>query len=341
MRLFLVLVFLTIQLHLSGQPLIDSIQIEKIPQGTTHQYWLRLLDNEYGQAIQVPVIIVKGSRPGPLLGITAAIHGNELNGIAVIHGFLEQLKTDSLRGSIIAIPGLNSVSIPLNQRYFIDGTDLNRIFPGKASGNRSQQMVYQINQKLLPHFDFLIDMHTASFGRENSLYIRGDLNDPTIEKMAIAHPSDIILKNKGTASIDNTLAVKTLRAEAMSQGIPCITVEYGNPQIFQPEMIKRGIQGVFNILKSLDMMEGDWTNPSAPVVCKRSYWIYTNKGGYMEMKVSLKQTLKKGDLIANLRDPFGTIIDQYFCPEDGIVIGRSSNPVNMSGGRIIHLGILE
>jgi predicted deacylase len=91
----------------------------------------------------------------------------------------------------------------------------------------------------------------------------------------------------------------------------------------------------------LKMIEKEIYQKNQPVICKKSYWIYVDEGGYLDIKVELKQQLKKGDLIAIMRNPFGAIINEYFCPEDGIVIGKSSNPVNMSGGRIIHLGIID
>lgn len=321
---------------------IDEIRLDQISNHQLKKYWLKIIDNGMAQPIYVPVIIAKGKAEKPVLGLTAAIHGNELNGIPIIQQVFQSLDLSTLSGTLIGIPGLNSISIPLHQRRFVDENDLNRIFPGKENGNRSQQYVWQIKEKILSKIDYLIDMHTASFGRENTLYVRADMTDEKIAKMARLQDADIILSNKGAPSMGpNIAAIRTMRAEAMLKGIPTITVEYGNPQIFQSEMIERGVQGVQNTMKWLKMIPGPERVLSTPILCQKSYWIYVDKGGYLEVLPSLGQQVKKGEVIARLRNPFGDLVQSYTCPEDGIVIGKSSNPVNMHGGRILHLGIVE
>lgn len=338
---------LIIFLHLSlfsqeAASSIENINLDQIPENSLQHYWLKMIDNGMSQSVYVPVIIAKGTSKGPVLGLTAAIHGNELNGIEVIRKTIEDIDIETLRGTIIAIPGLNATSIPLHQRRYFDDEDLNRNFPGKQTGTRTQQFVWQINEKILPHLDYLIDMHTASFGRENTFYVRADLSHEKMSKMASLHNADIILSSKGAPSTGDLSSNKrTMRAEAMLKGIPSITVEYGNPQVFQPELIERGKQGIENIMSWLGMHQRPISSGKKAVLCEKSYWIYIENGGYLEVMAQLNQEVKKDELIAVLRNPFGDVIKEYTCPEDGIVIGRSSNPINMSGGRIIHLGILK
>lgn len=321
---------------------IEEIQLDKIAPNQIKKYWLKMIDNGLGQPVYIPIIIAKGKTEKPVLGLAAAIHGNELNGIRVIQEVFEELDVDSLNGTIIAVPGLNAISIPLHIRRYIDEEDLNRNFPGKEKGNRSQHYVWQINEKLLPKFDYLVDMHTASFGRENTLYVRADLNDPRIKKMAELQDADIILNNKGIPSVNEQIAAtRTMRAEAMLKGIPTITVEYANPQVYQPEIIERGKIGIQNLMSWLDMAPTKVKSTDKPVLCKKSYWLYIDQGGYLEVLPALNQQVQQNELIAILRNPFGDIIENYYAPEAGIVIGKSSNPINMSGGRILHLGILD
>jgi predicted deacylase len=321
---------------------IDDIQLEQIKPNQIKKYWLKMIDNGLAQPVYIPIIVARGTVEKPVLGLTAAIHGNEVNGVAVIQRVLADITIDSLQGTIIAIPGLNGISLPLHQRRYIDNEDLNRNFPGKENGNRTQQYVWNIKTKILSKIDYLIDMHTASFGRENSLYVRAALEDPEIKKMATLQDADIILKNKGVPSATKqATTTRTMRAEAMLMGIPTITVEYGNPQVFQPKMIERGKLGVTNIMSWLRMIPQKQSIVSAPIYCKKSYWIYLDQGGYLELTVALNQIVEAQELIAILRNPFGDIIKKYYAPEKGIVIGKTSNPINMSGGRIIHLGIIE
>lgn len=341
--LFVSIVLFPILLLAQAKPTwVDSLDLKSIAPQTRAHHWLKMIDDGMSQPIGVPVIILRGRQPGPVLGLFAALHGNELNGIKVIQEVIDRVDLANFRGTIVAVPGLNAVSIPLHQRRYIDEEDLNRNFPGKARGNQSQQYVWQINQKLLTKIDYLVDMHTASFGRTNSLYVRAKMGDERIAAMARLQDADIILNSNGLPSTAEQLAAtRTMRAEAMLKGIPTITVEYGNPQVYQPEMITRGVTGVENILSWLEMTDQKLVAVPEPVYCKKSYWTYITEGGYLDLKVSLTQHLRKGDLMAVLQNPFGAVIREYRCPEDGIVIGMSSNPVNRSGGRIIHLGIVE
>jgi predicted deacylase len=321
---------------------ISEINLEKIQPNQVKKFWLKMIDNGFSQPISIPVIILKGKEDGPILGLIAAIHGNELNGIKVIQESVKHINVNELKGTVIAIPGLNALSIGQDKRRFVDEEDLNRNFPGKANGNRSQQYVWQINQKILPKLDYLIDMHTASFGRINSLYVRGELGDEKISKMAMLQDADIVLNNKGVPSAgDNIAATRTMRAEAMLKGIPTITVEYGNPQVYQEDMVNRGVVGVKNVMKWLEMQSFTIPEIKPAVICKKSYWVYVDQGGLLEIPVELNQIIENGELIGVLKNPFGEVIKEYFAPEKGIVIGKSTNPVNIDGGRIIHLGILE
>ena len=344
MKHIISVIFLLLSIVASSQDQIESIEEINLDNQAPHQikkYWLKLFDNGLSHPISIPVIIAKGDDSGPVLGLTAAIHGNELNGIKVIQEVLEQININELKGIIIAVPGLNQVSVTQDSRLFFDDEDLNRNFPGKEKGNRSQQYVWQINDKILSKIDYLIDMHTASFGRVNSLYVRADMDNEKMKQMALLQDADIILKNKGVPSAgDNISATRTMRAEAMLKGIPTITIEYGNPQVYQPEMTVRGVNGIKNVLNWLKMHDFETPESNQAVLCKKSYWIYLDQGGLLEVPVKLNQIVEKDEIIGQLRNPFGEIIKTYKSPERGIVIGKSSNPVNMSGGRIIHLGIL-
>ena len=339
--LFLLILFcFGIQAQDSNHSVLDELNLADFENGKVHKVWLGLADNEFGNPITVPVVIIKGAEEGKVLGLTAAIHGNELNGISIIHKLIDEINPSTLKGTVVAIPGLNPLAIVRNQREFMDLQDLNRLFPGKPNGNRSQQMVHQIGQKIVPLFDYHIDLHTASFGRVNSLYGRGDMEDETLAKMLQLLQPDIIVSNKGKASFGEASGL-TLRAFAISKGVHSITMEYGNPQVYQPEMVERGVKGILNVLNGFGFTDVKQELPKLGHVCSKSYWVYTKKGGYLEVQVQLKQLVKKGQPIAILKNAFGEVVEEYVAPESGIVIGKSTNPVSISGSRIIHLGILQ
>ncbi len=329
---------------LMAQPKIQSmdsiLQVIDNQAGVYH-YWLELTDDVLGQPTAIPVIILNGKSAGVSLGITAAIHGNEVNGIGVVHTLCNQLDINKLSGRIIAFPIINPLGYALHQREFIDGQDLNRIFPGKANGTESQQFVWQLNQQVLTGIDVLFDLHTASFGRTNTLYVRANLEDTTNAQLAPLMGADIVLDSKEASAGNSATIARTLRQEAESKNIPTLTIECGNPQVFQPEIITRSVEGILRAMNHLKMIDYDHQNIPEATHCQKSYWIYTTQGGVLDVVVALNEKVAKNQLIATQRDVFGTIVKQYYAPEVGVVIGKSTNPVSKSGDRIIHLGIVK
>jgi predicted deacylase len=219
------------------------------------------------------------------------------------------------------------------KRRFNDGIDLNHIMPGKENGNVSQVYAYRFVNKILKHFDYLLDLHTASFGRTNSYYIRADLDQPIVKQMAKLQNADIIVHNPPSDG--------TVRGAADELGIPAITLEVGNPNTFQKKLIRSGVEGIHNVLCYLKMVDDEIIMVEHDtVICSRSIWLYTDRGGLLTIPVDLREKVMKGETIAYLRDIFGNKIREYEAPNDGVVIGKSISPVNQTGGRILHLGII-
>ena len=315
-------------------PTIRELSIDLVPEGQIRHFWLELVRDGMGLPIRVPVMIARGAEPGDVVGLTAAVHGNELNGIPVIQRLFKELDPNQLKGTIVGVPIVNVPSLLRKKRRFIDSVDLNHIMPGRADGNLSQVYAYRFFNRIIKYLDYLVDLHTASFGRVNSYYIRADLRDKVTRKMAMLQNGQIVVHNP---PLDGTL-----RGAADAMDIPAITLEVGDPNTFQKGMIRSGLTGIYNLLIYLGMIEGEIEEPEDPtIICKSSYWIYTDTGGILRIYPKITQTVKKGDLIATLNDVFGEKIKEYFAPEDGIIIGRNMHPVAQTGSRIIHLGLLK
>ncbi len=314
--------------------LIKKLNLKRAPKEKISKFLLHVVTDGMGVPVYVPIIVARGNKDGITLGLTAAVHGNELNGIPVIQRIFNEIDVKHLKGTIVGVPALNVPSLLRKKRRFIDGTDLNHIMPGKKSGNVSQVYAYRVFNKIIKKFDYLIDLHTASFGRINSYYIRADMETKTTRRMALLQNAQIIVHNPPSDG--------TLRGAAEERGIAAITLEVGDPNRFQKGMIRSGMTGIHNLLQELDMINGEIEEPeNPPVICKNSYWIYTNTGGLLTVHPDVTDMVKKGQLIATLRNIYGDLIEQYFSPEDGIVIGKSNNPINQTGGRILHLGIIK
>jgi predicted deacylase len=312
---------------------VDRIEVGELARGEKHRLALALVQNGLGEAVRVPVMVARGVRDGPVFGLTAAVHGNELNGIRIIQRIFRELDPERLSGTVIGVPVVNIPGYHGNRREILEGIDLNRIMPGKPTGNAAEAYAWEVRERVLRPLDFLIDLHTASFGRENSLYVRADLDDAVTRKMALLQAPEIV--------VHNTPADGTVRGTAEELGVPAITVEVGDPQRFQRRMIDEATLGVWRTLAHYDLLE-DFapTSPARePIICRRSAWIYATGGGLLHVHSEVGQRISSHEVIAHTRNLFGDVVSEYFAPDDGVVIGRSVNPVCFTGARVIHFGM--
>lgn len=313
-------------------PIVLRFQLEDTPPGTIRRYWLRLASDGMGNPMLVPLMVARGNKPGPVLGLTAAIHGDELNGISVIQRLFADLDVEDMAGTVVAVPVVNLPGFNRQQRFFADGSDLNHLMPGKANGNASQVYAFRLIDRFLSGVDFLLDLHTASRGRVNSYYVRADMSQETTRRLAQLQNPQLIVHNPPNDG--------TFRGTADEMNIPAITLEVGNPGVYQKKLIRSGLVGVHNVLSYLKMTDDEVVAPSIPtIICRKSYWMYTETGGLLHVHVNLLERVEKGQLVASLRNVFGDLTQEYFAPERGVVIGKSTSPVNQSGGRILHLGV--
>lgn len=318
---------------MTNYEIIHKLDITRIPKGSIKNYWLDLITDPLGNPILLPVMIAKGIEEGPVLGLTAAVHGNELNGIPVIQRLFREIDIHELSGCIIGIPVVNIPSFIRKKRRFNDGVDLNHVFPGKNNGNVSEVYAFRFMDRIVRHFDILIDLHTASFGRINSYYIRADMDQKDTRDLALLQNAQIIVNNSPSDG--------TLRGAADALDIPAITLEVGNPNTYQRRMIRSGMTGIHNVLSFLGMTNDELIpHDNEAIACHDSQWIYTQNGGLLQVHADLMDIVDEGQKIATIKNVFGSTIEEYFAPYRGIVIGKSISPVNQTGGRILHLGLI-
>lgn len=321
-------------LDFPGAVVVDELDIEQIPKGTRSRMMVDLIHDGLGRSLRLPVMVARGKSAGPVLGLTAALHGNELNGIPVIHRLFETLDLKALRGTVIGVVVVNVPAYLNNQRTFDDRTDMNHVMPGKPNGSIADIYAYRFVQRIIKRFEYLIDLHTASFGNVNSLYVRTDMTHEVTAKMAYLQKPQIILHNSPSD--------RTLRGTAMDLGIPSITVEIGDPQVFQPRRITASVTGVKRVMAEIGMLpKRSLKADIQPVLCSRSAWMYADQGGLLEVLPKPTALVKSDEVVALQRNIFGEVICQYRAPHEGIVIGKNMNPVAQTGARILHLGVLS
>lgn len=314
-------------------PIVQRLALDEVPRGSVQRVRVVMTENATGNETLVPVIILRGVEDGPVVGVTAAIHGNELNGIRVIHRLVDQLIQSGLvRGTVVAVPIVNVPGYLRQQREFEDGVDLNRIMPGKPSGDESALYAHRFLDRIVRYFDYLFDLHTASDGRANSLYIRADMDDPETAALAREIAPQII--------VHNPINDGTLREAAVKLGARALTVEVGDPQRLQRGLVREARLGIQEALEHLGMIADNRESIERDIVeCVRSFWLYTDRGGVLTVSPKLCEWVSRGQVIAQLHNVWGDLVREYEAPEDAIVIGKSINPTARAGSRIAHLGV--
>jgi predicted deacylase len=311
------------------------IELAELPAGARTDLRLPIYQDALSRPLEVPFVVVRGRHPGPVLGLSAAVHGDELNGIKIIHHVLEQLEPSEMHGSLVCAPVVNVPAFQAGQRRFPeDDLDLNHVFPGKKEGRPSEQYARAFVKTFLPPLDYLVDIHTASEGRINSFYVRADLHQEEARRMALLINPEIVLHSRSGDG--------TLRNAARVRETPAITLEAGNPSVFQGRMVLEGELGLMNILTSLHIVRGEPPQPidRDPVICHTSKWLRTTSGGLLHTRFQLRDRLEKKQLLAEIVDPFGKPVHSYHAPSEGIVIGMSKSPVAVPGTRYCHLGAI-
>ena len=326
--------------------LVERLDLAGPAPGSREDLWLRLGQDGLGQPVALPVALLRGRHEGPVVGLAAALHGDELNGIGVLHRLLAELDPMRLRGTVLALLVANVPGFLAGTRRYPDGFDLNHIMPGDAEGKESERYAHHLVERLIAPMDLLFDLHTASLDRSNSLYVRADLSRPEVAALAWRQRPPIILN----ASASPT----TLRGAAAAAGKPSITIEIGDPRAWQPDLIAAASAGLRANLIGLGLLEPHAAGPKddpdrlaafdlagapEPIVCGRSRWLRLEAGGLLEVLPELGAGVAAGEPLARLSDIFGRPLANLVAPEAGVVIGRAISPFLRSGGRVLHLGI--
>ena len=310
-----------------------TVEVKDYKPQTINHINVPIFEETTGRSLSIPLILVRGKYDGSTLGLTAAVHGNELNGIKIIHEVLEEISLENLSGNLLCAPIVNIPSFRTGDRVFIDGQDLNHVFPGSKNGPPSHQYARAFINLFLPSITHLVDIHTVSEGRTNTLYVRANFENKKAWEMANSVDPDIILHTKSGDG--------TLRHAAAKREIPAITLEAGNPNVIQGRMVFDGTRGLINLMKKIGMLQGEVSEIRKPIICESSKWIRTNSGGLLDAGFKLKDRVLKKQCLAITYDPYGNELQKYHAPYEGIVIGMAAYPVAIPGTRFCHLGKIK
>ncbi len=284
--------------------------------------------------LYVPLTVVRGLQPGPTLFLTAAVHGDELNGVAIIRNLLIDHDLSGLSGCLIAVPVVNVPGFLNQSRTLPDGRDLNRSFPGHADGSFTARLAQRMFRDVVHRSDYGIDLHTAGGDRANFPHVRADLADPRVSELAAAFGCPLVIHGRGPEG--------ALRRAAADSGVPTIVYEAGSSRVFERRLIDVGIAGVLRVLGHLGMLpDGRPEPPPLRLEVKKSTWLRANAGGILDLKVSLGDPVRRGQVISINTNPFGRERSQLEAPAGGIVIGLTRSPLVHPGDAVCHLARLR
>ena len=274
---------------------------------------------------------VRGKRSGPTLFVSAAIHGDEINGVEIVRRLLQHPAMKNLRGTLLAIPIVNVHGFLNNSRYLPDGRDLNRSFPGSSKGSLAGRVAHTFMNEIVTHCTHGIDLHTGARHRGNLPQIRADMNNPATAGMAKIFGVPAVLHSR--------VRDGSLREVAADIDIPVITYEAGEALRFDEVAIRAGVNGVINVMRHIGMLPASRSKRMKPfpIISEESYWVRASESGILRALVPNGAKVEKGDVIALVSDPFGSKSDEIRAPSAGIIIGRTFLPLVHEGEALFHI----
>jgi predicted deacylase len=306
--------------------------------GQTVDLRFAVSETYFGDPIRIPVSIVNGVEPGPTVFLSAAVHGDELNGIEVVREVTQVVDHEDLCGTLVCLPVLNVPAFMSQQRYMpIYDRDMNRAFPGSADSTSAKRMAARIFENFIRPCDLGIDFHTSTRGRTNMIHVRANMADDDVSRLAQAFASNVIISSEGPSG--------SLRREASDAGVPTITVEMGEAHRFQRELIDRALTGVVSVLAEFGLRPTDkvaW--PGWRTIIdgqKEKTWLRADAGGLVEMHHQEGALVYEGDQICTISNPFKSESSTVEAPFTGLIVGVLENPLVYPGNPLCHLVHLD
>jgi predicted deacylase len=287
----------------------------------------------------MPVHVINGKKPGPILFVSAAVHGDEINGVEIIRRLInsEKDELENISGTLIAVPVVNVYGFISQSRYLPDRRDLNRFFPGSEKGSMAARLAHVFIQEIASKCTHGIDLHTAAINRENLPQIRAALNDGSdngaeIQNMACAFHAPVVINSP-------KLLNGSMRKAVSDLGIPILLYEAGEALRFNEVAIRAGVKGVINVMRRLNMLpDGEHCDIyTKPLVANASSWVRASQSGILRSLLPLGDQVNKGDLLGIVSDPFGESEEHILAKKSGIVIGKSNLPLVYEGEALFHI----
>ena len=285
--------------------------------------------------MNIPIEVIRGKQDGPILFISGAIHGDEINGVEIIRRLLTKKSLNQLKGTLIAVPIVNVFGFNTKSRYLPDRRDLNRYFPGYDDGSLTSQVAHKFISEVVNKCTHGIDFHTAAINRVNLPQIRACLEHSETKRMAEAFQVPVV--------INSAIRGGSLREAAEENNIPTLLFEGGEPLRFNEKVIKSGVNGTLSVMRELGMLRP--LKNKKPVkdvfVAQSSHWIRAPHSGILTIKKKIGQRVRKGQILGIISDPYGYEKHEIMARRTGIIIGAVTMPLLNRGDAAFHVATFE
>lgn len=288
--------------------------------------------------MHLPVHVIHGKTEGPRLFISAAIHGDELNGLEIVRRLLRLKSIKRIKGTLIAVPFVNGFGLLQNSRYLPDRRDLNRCFPGSERGSLASRIAHIFLNQIVQQCDYGIDIHTGAIHRSNLPQIRANLDEPETKKLAEAFGVPVI--------INANLRDGSLRAAADEFRVKTLLYEAGQALRLDELSVRAGVKGIQNVMRELGMLssKSHRNANTEPYIARSSSWIRAPHSGLLQSYKKLGDRVSKNQVLAAVTDPsdmFDLHEHEILSKYAGIIIGKTNIPLVNEGDAIFHVARFE
>ncbi|MGD2123725.1 MAG: M14 family metallopeptidase [Gemmatimonadota bacterium] len=282
-----------------------------------------------GTSMKIPVHVWRGLEPGPSVFISAAVHGDEMNGTGTIRHIIQDRPFELRAGSLVLVPVVNILGFEQLSRYSPDRRDLNRSFPGARTGSLTSRLANVIFRNIVARCDYGIDLHTAAIRRTNYPNARADMEQEATARLATLFGAELTLNTPGPEG--------SLRRAAVKSGCATMILEAGEVWKVEPAVVEYTLRGIRNVLAGLKMIDEGITEPAFRVVAEETRWMRAEKGGFLKFHVHPGDTVAEGQPIATNTSLSGRDLNTVVAPRDAIVLSMTTLPAVSPGDPVANL----
>ena len=310
----------------------------------------RTIELADGSWVELPLIVLRGARPGPVFYIGAAFHGDEVNGVEVATSFARSFDLTALSGTVLMVPAQNPLALQAQHRVFVghylkspldqSPNDPWISFPGDADGNMAARLAHALFHRLMRHADYLIDIHTPTTGGRYAPFAFLPPPDAgaaavAAEEMAKAFGVDYILSTEqGLYVSEQSPHVVLARRGRIAMGI-----ELGEGGRLEADITARGVLGLTNVFRRIGMLPGAVEAIGRQMVIRSMTVVRARRAGLVHLKVALNDSVAAGEVLATITSIFGEPVEEIRAPIAGPIVRIATFPIVNAGERIIQIGV--